>query len=272
MPDCIAIRLNQGPKLTWFQAPVEPPPLDAAVVVETKRGLEIGTVRSGVKERDPARGEFVRVAQVEDVHRQASLDEKANDLLWLARARAREVRPNDRIKIVSASFSLDERVLTITYSTEAKADLRFLVQAVKSYTDARIELVNVGPRDEARVIGTLGACGSGSCSSTWLQSFSTVSIRMARDQQLPLNPDKISGTCGRLMCCLQYEHEMYRELVRALPKKGSKACHAHSGACGKVVKVHALDQSVDLKTDDGYLERVPKDELASSIPSDRREG
>ncbi len=271
MSDCIAIRLNQGPKLTWFTAPADPPPKDAAVVVQTKRGLEIGTVRSDVMPRDPARGEFVRVAESDDLRQQEALDAKANDLLWLARSRAREVLPDERIKIVSASFSLDERVLTITYSTEAKPDLRFLVQAVRPYTEARVELVNVGPRDEARVIGTLGACGSGSCSSTWLQSFSTVSIRMARDQQLPLNPDKISGTCGRLMCCLQYEHDMYRELVKNLPKKGSKACHAHSGACGKVVKVHALDQSVDLKTDDGYLERVPKDELVSPSRNDRSE-
>ena len=84
------------------------------------------------------------------------------------------------------------------------------------------------------MLGTLGACGRENCSSTHLQDFAPVSIRMARDQQLPLNPEKLSGPCGRLLCCLQYEHEQYLDLLRDLPRKNAKMCHEGSGACGKV--------------------------------------
>ena len=94
-----------------------------------------------------------------------------------------------------------------------------------------------------------------------MQELPPITIRMARDQQLPLNPDKLSGPCGRLMCCLQYEHPMYLELLRELPRRGTRACHSGSGACGKVTKLHPLAGQVDLATEDGVLEHVPAQEL-----------
>ena len=162
---------------------------------------------------------------------------------------------------MALEFTLDESLLVVSYSAEASAPLRALAQELAHHTGARIEFDNVGPRDQARMLGTLGACGTGSCSSTWLQSFNAVGIRMARDQQLPLNPEKISGPCGRLMCCLQFEHEMYTDLLKEMPKKGSRACHS-SGTCGRVVKLHPLKGTVELSTDEGKLEEYPAAEVA----------
>lgn len=259
MAECIGIKFDNGPKIHWVSAPEAPPAPGQRCVVRSRRGMEIGLVRTEPRSRDRSSGEIVRVASEEDLATGQHLAQRAEDLTWLLRARARQA--GTELKIVSLEFTLDESVLLVHYSAESHPSLRVLAQELVKYTAARIEFVNVGPRDEARILGTLGACGTGSCSSTWLQGFSSVSIRMARDQQLPLNPEKISGPCGRLMCCLQYEHEMYKELLKRLPKRGGKACHTETGACGRVVKLDPLRGTADLKTDDGYLEAVPADEL-----------
>ena len=259
MAECIGIKFDNGPKIHWMTPPAEPPEKGARCVVRSRRGLELGRVRSNVRTRDHASGEIVRIASEEDLATHQHLVQRAEDLTWLLRARARQNGAS--VKIVSLEFTLDESLLLVHYSAESHPALRVLAQELVQYTAARIEFVNVGPRDQARILGTLGKCGDASCSSTWLQGFSSVSIRMARDQQLPLNPEKISGTCGRLMCCLQYEHDMYKELLKGLPKKGGKACHTESGACGRVVKLDPLRGTVDLRTNDGLLEGVPAEEL-----------
>lgn len=259
MAECIGIKFDNGPKIHWMAAPDEVPTRDTRCVVRSRRGLELGRVRSGPRPHDRVGGEVVRVASEEDLATHQHLAQRAEDLTWLLRARARQGGAD--VKIVSLEFTLDEALLLVHYSADSHPALRVLAQELVQYTSARIEFVNVGPRDEARILGTLGKCGDASCSSTWLQGFSAVSIRMARDQQLPLNPEKISGTCGRLMCCLQYEHDMYKELLKGLPKKGGKACHKESGTCGRVVKLDPLRGTVDLRTDEGLMEAVPADQL-----------
>lgn len=259
MAECIGVKYDNGPKIHWVAATGAAPEPGQRCVVRSRRGLEVGLVRTEPRSRDRSAGDLVRAATDEDLATHQHLAQRAEDLTWLVRARARQA--GTALKIVSLEFTLDESVLFVNYSSESHPSLRVLAAELVKHTAARIEFVNVGPRDEARILGTLGACGSGSCSSTWLQGFSSVSIRMARDQQLPLNPEKISGPCGRLMCCLQYEHDMYKQLLKQLPKRGGKACHTDTGACGRVVKLDPLRGTADLKTDDGYLEAVPADKL-----------
>lgn len=259
MADSIGIKFDNGPQIHWVPAPTDPPARNARCVVRTRRGLELGRVRSDVMARDRLAGEFVRVATEEDLATAQHLAQRAEDMTWLLRARSRQ--SGAEVKIVSLEFTLDESLLLVNYSAESHPALRVLAQELVRFTGARIEFVNVGPRDQARILGTLGKCGDTSCSSTWLQGFNSVSIRMARDQQLPLNPEKISGTCGRLMCCLQYEHDMYKDLLKGLPKKGGKACHEETGACGRVVKLDPLRGTVDLRTENGLMEAVPADQL-----------
>ena len=259
MPECIGVRFDNGPKLHYMEAPPSAPSPGTRCVVTTRRGLEVGRVRTAVREVDNPHGHYVRDAQQDDIERYEELKAKAESLKWLLRARARQVGAD--MKVVALEFTIDESLLVVSYSSDAQPQLRVLAQELVGHTDARIEFVNVGPRDQARILGTLGVCGDGSCSSTWLQSFNAVSIRMARDQQLPLNPEKISGPCGRLMCCLQYEHDMYRELLKDMPRKGGKACHDGSGTCGRVVKLNPLKGTVELRTEEGAVEEYPADEV-----------
>ena len=259
MPECIGVKFENGPKLHYVEAPPQLPEVNTQCIVSTRRGLELGVVRTGAKDVTKPNGHYVRQAQADDVHEYKQLKQRAEDLKWLLKARVKE--HVNGVKIINLEFNLDESLLVVSYTSERDLPLRILTQELMQHTNARIDFVNVGPRDQARILGTLGACGSGSCSSTWLQQFNAVSIRMARDQQLPLNPEKISGPCGRLMCCLQYEHDMYKELLKRLPKKGVRACHSESGACGRVIKLNPLKQTVDMKLDDGKYAEYPADEL-----------
>jgi cell fate regulator YaaT (PSP1 superfamily) len=254
------VKFDNGPKIHYMEAPPTPPQVGTRCVVSTRRGLELGRVRTEPRDVSKAHGHYVRDALQDDLQRYEELQRRADDLKWLLRARARQSGAD--VKIVAAEFTIDEEMMVVSYSSEEHPPLRVLAQELIQHTTARIEFTNVGPRDQARMLGTLGACGDASCSSTWLQSFSAVSIRMARDQQLPLNPEKISGPCGRLMCCLQYEHDMYRELLKGMPKKGGRACHDESGTCGRIVKLNPLKGTVDLRTEEGVVEEYPASEVS----------
>lgn len=232
-----------------------PHEVNAAVVVQGKRGPEVATVRGAARSEDKGRyGMILRAATPEDLSDWARLEEEGEALKWFLRARARDRKL--AVKIVGAEFTLDGNLLTISYSAEQRVELNELIADVRSRTRARVNLAAIGPREQAQMLGALGACGRENCSSNHLQEFAPVSIRMARDQQLPLNPEKLSGPCGRLLCCLQYEHAQYLELLGELPRKNARVCHTETGACGKVVKVSPLRGTVDVLGDEGYMEGV----------------
>lgn len=233
----------------------------AKVVVQGKRGPEVATVRGEASEAraNERYGSVLRRATREDLERWEDLHRAAEDLKWLLRARARE--RNLPVKLVAVEFTLDESLVTVSYSADERIELTSLIGELRSHTRARVNFAAVGPREQAQMLGTLGACGRENCSSTHLQDFAPVSIRMARDQQLPLNPEKLSGPCGRLLCCLQFEHGQYLELLRDLPRKNARVCHDGSGACGKVTKLNPLAGTVDVLTEQGMLLGVPATEL-----------
>lgn len=239
----------------------EPYAVGTRVVVQGKRGPEVATVRGEGTAPDPqARyGAVLRAAAPEDLARWDELYRQGEDLKWLLRACARE--RGLPVKIVAVEFTLDESLVTVSYSAEERIELNSLIGDLRAHTRARVNFAAVGPREQAQMIGALGACGRENCSSSHLQEFAPVSIRMARDQQLPLNPEKLSGPCGRLLCCLQFEHTQYLELLRDLPRKNARVCHSGSGACGKVTKLHPLAGTVDVQTEQGILTNVPAAEL-----------
>lgn len=260
MLHCVAVRFSNGPKLHFIQVEAEQSfEVGDSCIVSTRRGLELATIRTELSEHEKAIGYFVRLATEQDLDKIKTLSDKAEDLKWLLKAKARQKKY--KIKIVNLEFNLDESLLIVSYTGEDQSPLKALAKELSSHTKAKIEFVNVGPRDHARLLGTLGVCGDGSCSSTWMQSFNAVGIRMARDQQLPLNPEKISGPCGRLMCCLQFEHGMYEELLKDLPRRGSRACHTESGTCGRITKLFPLKSSVEMISDDGTFIEYPAAEL-----------
>lgn len=238
-----------------------PYPVGTRVVVQGKRGPEIATVRAEAVPADPKGryGAILREASADDLARWEDLHRRGEDLKWLLRARARERRLN--VKLVAVEFTLDESLVTVSYSADERIELGSLINELRAHTGARVNFAAIGPREQAQMLGTLGACGRENCSSTHLQDFAPVSIRMARDQQLPLNPEKLSGPCGRLLCCLQYEHSQYLDLLKDLPRKNARVCHDGSGACGKVTKLHPLKGTVDIQTENGPVFDLPAREL-----------
>lgn len=256
----LPVRFERSPRLHPFLSE-QVYPVGTRVVVQGKRGLEIAAVRGEPEHptKGARYGTVQRAASPEDLAQWADLQRRAEDLKWLLRARARE--RGLPVKLVALEFTLDELLLTISYSAEERIELGGLMSDLRSHTPARVNFAAIGPREQAQMLGALGACGRENCSSHHLQEFAPVSIRMARDQQLPLNPEKLSGPCGRLMCCLQYEHQQYLELLRELPRKNARMCHEGSGACGRVVKLHPLLGKVDLQTDQGQLQDIPVSEL-----------
>lgn len=247
-------------------------PVGTRVVVQGKRGPEVALVRGAAHAPDP-RGRYgavLNAATPEELGRWEELHRRAEDLKWLLRARARELRLP--VKLVAVEFTLDESLITISYSADERIELGALIAELRQHTRARVNFAAIGPREQAQMLGALGACGRENCSSTHLQDFAPVSIRMARDQQLPLNPEKLSGPCGRLLCCLQYEHGQYQELLRDLPRKNARVCHEGTGACGKVTKLHPLKGTVDIYTDQGPVFDLPAHELRrASEQSDQRQ-
>lgn len=250
-------------------------PSGTPVVVQGQRGPELAYTRGEAgagspQASQPPAGQLLRAASPEDLAQAERLSGLAEDIKWSLRAQARA--QGLAVKIVSLEFTLDEALLTLSYSAEDRLDLRGLIAEVRPYTQARVNFAAVGAREQAVTLGAIGACGRENCSSRFLQELPPITIRMARDQQLPLNPDKLSGPCGRLMCCLQYEHPMYLELLRDLPRRGAHACHTGSGACGKVTKLHPLTAQVDLATENGVLEHVPVSELEVQRGKGKRSG
>ena len=255
--ECVGVRFAHSPKIVDYKVTQPAPPVDSWVVVRTGRGLELARVRTE-PHLGNAVGEVVRIATPEDLDKHARLKNRSEEVRWWLKARLR--REGIRAKVLGCEFTLDASHISVHYSAEERIDLRRWVHELNKLAGARVEFIALGPRDQTAYLGTLGACGMESCCSTWLQDFAQVSIKMARDQQLPLSPEKISGPCGRLLCCLQYEHEQYQELLAELPRKNAKACSI-AGACGKVAKLNPLAGTVELMTEEGSLVTVHKSEL-----------
>jgi cell fate regulator YaaT (PSP1 superfamily) len=257
MTDAIGVTFDNGPKLHFVEAPPTPPPVGARCVVTTRRGVEVAKVRTEPRREERTVGHLLRSPTRRPRGARAAAGQGRRPQV----AGARRVRQTGRRQDRRARVHARRERRSSSATGRGQAPLRVIAQALMEHTDARLEFVNVGPRDQARMFGTLGRCGDGSCSSTWLQSFSAVSIRMARDQQLPLNPEKITGPCGRLMCCLQYEHDLYRELLQGMPKKGGKACHDGDRRLRPVVKVSPLAGTVELRTEEGTFHEFPAAEV-----------
>ncbi|MBI5183916.1 MAG: stage 0 sporulation family protein [Nitrospinae bacterium] len=153
------------------------------------------------------------------------------------------------INLIRVDFSFDGRKATFYFTAEGRIDFRELVKDLAQHFKKKIELKQIGVRDEARMIGGCGPCGRRLCCTLFLKEFEPVSIRMAKDQDLSLNPVKISGICGRLMCCLMYEHEIYKELKKGMPKCGKKVITPEG--IGRIIQNNTLQETVKIELEDG---------------------
>lgn len=223
---------------------------DNIVVVDTDNGLQLAVVKKeGYKEKKenlvlPLKS-VLRLATEDDLNLEAENKKNAEKALFDARKFSKEL--NLQMNFIEACYNLDKSQLLFYFLADERVDFRELAKKLAQKYKTRIELRQIGVRDKAKKIGGLGPCGLFLCCSSFLTDLSSVSINMAKNQYLALNPSKINGVCGRLLCCLGYENEVYSELKKDLPKIGSIMETAQG--IGKVVSVDVFKRSysVDLK-------------------------
>lgn len=269
----IGIRFNQVGKIYHFDASrFRDISGGDFAVVETSRGQQLGEVVQILEDpSSPMEGKWkpiLRKATPRDLVRRQYWQRKELEATINCRAKASEIKLED-VKIVSAEFSFDGSRLSFLYSTEAgtKVDLSTLRKKIKrTYPKSRIEMRQVGPRDEAKILGGMGACGLDTrCCSMFLTDFSPISIKMAKEQRISLSPSEITGMCGRLRCCLIFEYEQYIKARKRLPKRG-KVVVTPKGE-GKVIDILPLKNAVLVDLGDAgkyefeYEELEPYEEL-----------
>jgi cell fate regulator YaaT (PSP1 superfamily) len=259
MPTIVGVRLRFATKPQYYEATGEPMPVrDGKVVVSTDRGEEIGDVVSGPGEPDEISGAgpfktIVRAATEHDLHVAEELAEREREALkyyrQLVAERGLEMKP------IGVDCLFDGNRMVFYFAAEERVDFRDLVRDLAARFHSRIDMRQVGVRDEARMIGGLGHCGEQLCCSRFGGDFQPVSIRMAKEQDLPLNPQKISGLCGRLMCCLRYEFEAYKDFKSRAPKRN--AIVETPEGLGKVIDLNTPKERVTLLLEGGARMEVP---------------
>ncbi len=262
MADIVGIRFKKAGKVYYFDpAGIDLEANDYAVV-KTSRGLELGQVVISPKqvltsEVNKPLKRVVRKAEAEDIERARELEEKEREALAECGHLVAEL--GLPMKLISAEYNLDGSRLTIFFSAEARVDFRELVRRLASRLKTRVELRQIGPRDEAKLVGGFGRCGRPLCCTSFLSEFAPVAIKMAKEQDLPLNPVKISGVCGRLLCCLVYENELYRDMKQKMPKPRQRV--STPMGLGSVVGSNPLKETVSVKLESEAIIELPLSEI-----------
>ncbi len=269
MPVVVGIQFNAVTKVYHFGANDL---LDLAggdhVIVETAKGTEVAQVVEAPHNIDPKDvvGEMkniVRRASAWDMVQKDIWSRKEQEALTLCRTKARE--HNLDIKIVRCDYNYTGGRLLIYFSSESRVDFRTLVRELARIFRTRIEMRQIGVRDEAKLLDGVGKCGRQLCCTSWLREFTPVSIRMAKNQQLPLNPEEISGVCGRLLCCLSYEDAHYKEQNKKMPKLGAEVITPQG--VGRVRHLHPLKETVTVFLESNAIAEFMVDELLSTKSS-----
>ena len=262
MINIVGVRFKNAGKIYYFDPVDFEIEENMDVVVETARGLEYGTIVVGKKEIDeeslvsPLKP-IIRIATEEDTKIYKENKEKAKETFDLCLEKIKE--HNLTMYLIDCEYTFDRNKLIFYFTAEGRIDFRELVKDLAAIFKTRIELRQIGVRDEAKSIGGLGPCGRSLCCSSWLGDFQPVSIKMAKDQSLSLNPTKISGICGRLFCCLKYEHDVYVEAIEKVPPVG--AIVKVDGNKGKVIETNPLLEQAKIEFNDKTIKICMKDEI-----------
>jgi cell fate regulator YaaT (PSP1 superfamily) len=263
MADIVGIRFKRAGKVYYFDAAgIELEAGDYAVV-KTSRGTELGHVVIApgqvlASEVEETLSPVIRKAEPEDIKQAGELEAKAEEALIECGKMIGELQLP--MKLLSAEYNLDSSRLTFLFSAEERVDFRELVRRLTGKFKVRVELRQVGTRDEAKLLGSFGRCGRPLCCVSFLTEFTPVSIKMAKEQDLPLNPMKISGACGRLMCCLAYEGEQYRIMKEKMPKVGQRVS-THMGEA-TVVGSNPLKETVLVELESEATVELPLSEVS----------
>ncbi len=269
MPKVVGVRFNPVSKVYYFDPnSVSDLNLDDRVIVETSRGTEMGIVIQPPHEvpSSEIKGKLKKVI------RKATPVDLLNAVNYqseqeTAVAKCRELVEEMKIpmKVLQAEYSFDGGRLLFSFTAEQRVDFRDLVKELTRTFKTRVEMKQVGARDETKILDGYGRCGRRLCCSSWLTEFHSVSIKMAKHQNLPLAPSEISGLCGRLLCCLAYENDLYVEMKQKMPKVGSQI-KLEEGVTGIIRGLNVISESVlvEIEGRDAYLE-VKLDEASGSF-------
>ena len=269
----VLVRFRETSRTRFFAPGAFEARVNDWVIVETGKGEEAGKVIATNQQVRAAvfagplkplsrRAEDFEVSLVERLEGEAKVAMRA--------FRDQIKAHNLQMKPIRAEFSFDAKRLTFYYSAENRIDFRELVKDLAKHFGVRIDLRQVGARDEARLLGGVGKCGRSLCCSSWLQTYPSVTVKQAKEQDLPLNPTKISGVCGRLLCCLSYENEQYVELKRALPRLGQFVPTPQG--IGKIIGLQTLKGRVVVFVEGAGVVDFAADELGPALPPQRPAG
>ena len=254
----IGVRFRTAGKIYYF----DPADYDIKkgdhVIVETARGIEFGTVVGGIRQVtddeviQPLKP-VLRVASERDVQQEADNKQREKEAFKLCQEKIREHGLD--MKLIDAEYTFDNNKVLFYFTSDGRIDFRELVKDLAAIFKTRIELRQIGVRDETKMVGGIGMCGRPLCCHTHLSDFVPVSIKMAKEQNLSLNPTKISGVCGRLMCCLNHEEETYESLNKNLPHLGDRVT-CPDGTQGEVTSVNVLRQLVKVVVENGDSKEI----------------
>ena len=253
----IGVRFKKAGKIYYFSPADFNIKRGQYVIVETARGIEFGECVIGIKEISeeeivsPLKS-VIRIADEKDIQKHRDNKAKEIEALDICLKKIRE--HNLDMKLIDVEYTFDNNKVIFYFTADGRVDFRELVKDLATIFKTRIELRQIGVRDEAKMVGGLGPCGRPLCCSTFLGDFASVSIKMAKEQNLSLNPTKISGICGRLMCCLNYEQSTYEEIRKRLPKVGSTVKTEYGN--GLVISNSIVKEIVKVKLKKGDEEVV----------------
>lgn len=263
MAKVIGVRFRTAGKIYFFDPLKFEIKRGDHVIVETARGIEYGTVMAEPREVDDDKvvqplKPVIRIANERDAEQEKSNREREKEAFQICLEKIQE--HGLEMKLIDAEYTFDNNKVLFYFTADGRIDFRELVKDLASVFRTRIELRQIGVRDETKLLGGIGICGRPLCCHSYLADFVPVSIKMAKEQNLSLNPTKISGVCGRLMCCLKNEEETYEELNRRLPNVGDTVT-AEDGTKGEVQSVNVLRQRVKVVVEEGDSKEIKEYEV-----------
>ena len=275
MVQVIGVSFRNGGKVYYFSPGSLAVKRGLHVIVETARGMEYGTVVGDVKEIDeeelngPVKP-ILRIATKRDDEQEAANREKEKRALKICKEKIAE--HNLDMKLIDAEYTFDNNKVLFYFTADGRVDFRELVKDLAGVFRTRIELRQIGVRDETKLMGGIGICGRPLCCHVYLSDFAPVSIKMAKEQNLSLNPTKISGVCGRLMCCLKNEEDTYEYLNKLLPGIGDMVTAEDGAVVGEVHSVNVLRQTVKVLVDDEEGDREIHEYKVEELTFEPRKG
>ena len=274
MEKVVGVKFKKAGKIYYFSPGDYDIKTGDNVIVETARGLEFGTVTMGCKEVSESEivsplKSIIRVANENDKKKHEDNISKKEEAL--RKCQEKIDKHELEMKLIDVEYTFDNSKVIFYFTADGRVDFRELVKDLASVFHTRIELRQIGVRDEAKMIGGIGHCGKPLCCHQWMSEFEPVSIKMAKTQNMSLNPTKISGICGRLMCCLKYENDIYNELKRGMPDNGETiktpdglAVVYDTNILASTVRVRMIQEKAEDSEEEG-------DELSSDIYTYKKE-